>query len=173
MQKAIARTAAAQKQAARRAAQQSAKRANEYEWQHRQQGKNKTGVTAMYIKNERQQRRENYETGRLAPRHDVGAQADNYATADPYVLNNATSRLWQHYKHETCPFAEGDRVVMLEGRDKGRIGRVSDVNHKGAVVKVNGLNMVCLSVTNKLESHSVMNKLASHSVMPKLASHDA
>ncbi|GAB7348220.1 hypothetical protein MBLNU459_g6217t1 [Dothideomycetes sp. NU459] len=141
MQKAISRTAAAQKHAARRAAQQGAKRANEHEWQYRQTQKNKAAVSASYVKNERVRRREAYEAGPLAPRHDVGEDADKYATADPYVINNASGRLWQHYKDEVCPFAEGDRVVMLEGRDKGRIGRLSEVNHKGGVVKVNGLNM--------------------------------
>ncbi len=36
--------------------------------------------------------------------------------------------------------AEGDRVVLLDGPDKGRIGQVIEINHDTAEVTVQDLN---------------------------------
>ena len=36
----------------------------------------------------------------------------------------------------------GDRVVILEGRDKGKIGKIKEINPKAADCMVEGLNMV-------------------------------
>lgn len=36
----------------------------------------------------------------------------------------------------------GDRVVLLEGRDKGKIGKITKVEAKHGEVTVGGLNMV-------------------------------
>lgn len=141
MQRLIQRTSAAQRQAARRAARQTGKRTNETEYSNRQQHKARNASVGMYIKSERERRRASYETGQLAPRYDVGENAVNYATVDPYVLQGVANT-WNKYKNDVCIFAEGDRVVVTQGRDKGRIGRLADVNAKGGFGKVTGLNMV-------------------------------
>jgi ribosomal protein L24 len=38
---------------------------------------------------------------------------------------------------------KGDRVVLLEGRDKGKIGKITNVDTKRVECTVEGLNMVC------------------------------
>lgn len=38
---------------------------------------------------------------------------------------------------------EGDRVVLLEGRDKGKIGKVLSLDRQRQEVTVEGLNLVC------------------------------
>lgn len=38
---------------------------------------------------------------------------------------------------------KGDRVVLLEGRDKGKIGKIIDVNTESCEFTVEGLNRVC------------------------------
>ena len=95
----------------------------------------------MYIKSERERRRAVYEAGNLAPRYDVGENTKNYATVDPYVLQGV-GRTWKQYKNDICPFAEGDRVVITAGRDRGRIGRISTLDEKAGHVKIAGLNQV-------------------------------
>ncbi|KAL1302104.1 hypothetical protein AAFC00_002539 [Neodothiora populina] len=141
MQKLMQRTSAAQRQATRRAARQTGKVENAQEWQNRQQRKARTASQSMYIKNERERRREAYEAGsHLAPRYDVGEQADTYATVDAYILQGV-NRTWRQYKNEICPFAEGDRVVVTQGKEKGKIGRITTMDAQAGSVKINGLNM--------------------------------
>jgi large subunit ribosomal protein L24 len=40
---------------------------------------------------------------------------------------------------------KGDRVVLLEGRDKGKIGKITATDRIRAECTVEGLNMVCNS----------------------------
>lgn len=141
MQKLIQRTSAAQRQAARRAVRQSGKRENEFEQQNRQQHKAKNASLGMYMKSERERRREVYEAGKLAPRYDAGENVRNYATVDPYVLQGV-SRTWAQYKDDVCPFEEGDRVVVTRGRDQGKISRIQSLDIKAGHVKLAGLNQV-------------------------------
>ncbi|KAF1350869.1 hypothetical protein BDV97DRAFT_295055 [Delphinella strobiligena] len=139
MQKLIQRTSAAQRQAARRAARQSGKRENAKEYQSRQQHKAHNAALTMYIKSERERRREIYEAGKLAPRYDAGENVRNYATVDPYVLQGV-NRSWNEYKDDVCPFEEGDRVVVTHGRDQGKISRISTLDIQAGHVKIAGLN---------------------------------
>lgn len=142
MQKLIQRSSAAKREAARRATRQVGARESEHVFQYRQQLKAQKASQAMYVKSERERRRETYEAGVLAPRYDVGESVENFATVDPYVVTGI-SKAWKHYKDLVIPFAEGDRVVITKGRDKGRIGRIATIDEKAGCVKINGLNMVC------------------------------
>ena len=143
MQRLIQRQAAAKRNVARRAARQAANLEIEKELQARQQLKAKTSMQALYFKNERERRRQVYEAGNLAPRYDVGEDVVKYATVDPYVMQGA-ARPWSEYKNDIFPFAEGDRVVITKGLDKGKIGRIITLDEKAGHVKVAGLNLVSL-----------------------------
>lgn len=46
------------------------------------------------------------------------------------------------YNGKVKHLKKGDTVVALSGNDKGKSGKVLDVNHRGGVVKVDGLGMV-------------------------------
>lgn len=147
MQRIIQRTAAAERQAARRAARQTGKRENEAEFRARQQLKAKTATSGMYIKSERERRREVYAAGALAPRLDAGENIKNFATVDPHILQDV-ERPWSRYRDDVIPFEEGDRVVIVSGRDKGKISRIVVLNRKAGHAKLQGLNQVCRPPTS-------------------------
>ncbi|KAI9676774.1 MAG: hypothetical protein M1829_002869 [Trizodia sp. TS-e1964] len=91
------------------------------------------------IKLARVTRKEDWELGPLAPRRDIGDKRDTYGTMD-------TSRLMAGKKQAYKKFptiVKGDRVVIVEGRDKGKIGVVME--NKGRLT-VEGLNMVDIKV---------------------------
>lgn len=96
---------------------------------------NKTIVEA------RKRRREDWLLGPLAPRRDIGDMREKYATVD----SRRTQLPDVHPDHrlKLSPFAEGDRVVLLTGRDKGKIGEVRHVDEDSQTVQVKDLNLVC------------------------------
>ncbi|KAG9565001.1 hypothetical protein KCU77_g12881, partial [Aureobasidium melanogenum] len=112
MQKVVQRRIAAERQALRRAAKQTAKADNAKEWGARWQMQSRGKQESIYFKEEKFRRREEYEVGPLlAPRRDTGHLKDNYGTIDPSVIQ--TPRLhWTMYKHFKSPFAVGDRVLV-------------------------------------------------------------
>lgn len=149
MQKVIRRTAQAEAQAARRLEKRKSKTAHEFLRGRREQ----LGVVRKDISSKlseaRQVRREDYELGALAPNRAAGNKKNSYGTIMP-----------QRTRGEDLPWAEreernkifggrylnlraGDRVVILEGRDKGKIGEVKEVSGAKGEVTVKGLNMVC------------------------------
>lgn len=103
------------------------------------------------LKAARAARREDYELGPLAPRRDVGDSKDTYGTVS---MNQTQGRvpygkekqdildIWGG-NEKYLGLAKGDRVVILKGRDKGKIGEVSQVSGERAECVVKELNMVC------------------------------
>ncbi len=97
--------------------------------------------------------------GLLAPRRDVGDLKDTYGTINSQRLRGrelsdeerevALESVGGRYLN----LVKGDRVVLLEGRDKGKIGTISSTDAKRAELTVEGLNMVghfqhCSSLNN-------------------------
>ncbi|EKG21297.1 KOW domain-containing protein [Macrophomina phaseolina MS6] len=144
MQKVIQRTAMAKRQAARKAQKIAEldkafdKRQNRKELQQIKSMTNKTIVDA------RKRRREDWLLGPLAPRRDVGEWREKYATIDSRRIQLPAAD--PDTKLELAPFAQGDRVVMLKGRDKGKIGEVSEFDDESQTVRVKGLNVADLHV---------------------------
>jgi large subunit ribosomal protein L24 len=92
---------------------------------------------------------ENWELGPLAPRRDVGKKKETYGALDAQYMQSPQPKraeaeeilaLWGG---KFLNIREGDRVVILEGRDKGKIGPVQSIDKKRAEVTVEGMNMVC------------------------------
>lgn len=139
MQKVIQRTAMAKRQAARKAQKVTEmdkafdKRQARKELQQVKTLGNKTIVEA------RKRRREDWLLGPLAPRRDIGDMREKYATVD----SRRTQLPDVHPDHrlKLSPFAEGDRVVLLTGRDKGKIGEVRHVDEDSQTVQVKDLNL--------------------------------
>lgn len=106
------------------------------------------------IKENRLVRREDWELKELAPKRDVGSQVDTYGSIKAQFIEQPEMRrqdvlkildLWGGKKH--LNIREGDRVVVVEGRDKGKIGQVQKIDKQRAEVTCEGLNMVCLVIS--------------------------
>lgn len=110
------------------------------------------------IKRAKQNQREDWLLGPLAPRRDVGDFKETYGTIDRLTFDNPKprreelSRRLARFAGKTkkgekyCNISKGDRVVLLAGWDKGKIGKVKDVNEDKAEVIVEGLNRVDVQV---------------------------
>ncbi|KAF1814531.1 hypothetical protein P152DRAFT_456801 [Eremomyces bilateralis CBS 781.70] len=80
--------------------------------------------------------REDWRLGPLAPRRDVGEGRTKYGYLDAFLAHGVPFS----YHGGDRAIRGGDRVVVLAGRDKGKIGKATDVNHKNRTCKVAGLN---------------------------------
>lgn len=97
------------------------------------------GRANQHIKTTRKNRKEDYDLGPLAPRRDIGKDAETYGTVDSIRFQRVTVPKW---KRRWCGFEVGDRVVLLKGRDKGKIGVVDEKDEESETVRVKDLNMV-------------------------------
>jgi large subunit ribosomal protein L24 len=148
MQKVIRRTALAEKQAARRLAKKKDKATRDWAKSNRNQANYSRKEETSQIKQARAARREDWELGPLAPRRDVGDLKDTYGTISSHRVRGT---LLHHKDVEEklksvggkyMNIVAGDRVVLLEGRDKGKIGKIAATDAKRAECTVSGLNMV-------------------------------
>jgi large subunit ribosomal protein L24 len=148
MQKVIRRTAMAEKQAARRLARRKERSAREEAKTNREQDSFSRKEETNQIKAARQARREDWELGPLAPRRDVGDQKETYGTVSsqrmrgPLLREKELEERLKPVGGRYLNLVAGDRVVLLEGRDKGKIGKIASTDRKRAECTVEGLNMV-------------------------------
>jgi large subunit ribosomal protein L24 len=151
MQKLLRRSALAEKQAARRLAKRTDKATRVALKQRIQSHKILNREAAEDEKVARLVRREDYELGPLAPKRDVGDKKDTYGTISPRRMRGEEIPYEERKKQMgggVYPLiVPGDRVVILEGMDKGRIGPVQSIDVKRQEIVVEGLNMVCSAGT--------------------------
>jgi large subunit ribosomal protein L24 len=153
MQKVIRRTLFAEQQAARRLARKKEKADQLWRRQNRQERQMSRQKEVRYIKAAQLARREDWELGPLAPRRDVGDDKDTYGTIDqallqfPTIHKDKREEVLKNVGGKYLNIVKGDRVVLLEGRDKGKIGKIIDLDASRGMCKVEGLNMVCYPPT--------------------------
>lgn len=150
MQAVIRRTVLAERQAARRLVKRRTKNQHEEMKTRREHERFAQQHLTGSIKNARSARREDYDLGPLAPRRDVGLKKETYGTIHSNQLHG--QKLTMEERMEVNPsggryanIVAGDRVVLLEGKDKGRIGKVQSFDGEKQQVTVEGMNMVCRS----------------------------
>lgn len=147
MQKVIRRSALAKAQAVRRLARRKERDVRITNRSKREQENYVKKEVAIDIKAARLVRREDWELGPLAPRRDVGLKKDTYGTISTNRLRGKELTLEERLKLNPDggrypTIVTGDRVVLLQGRDKGKIGKVAALDAARQEVTVDGLNMV-------------------------------
>jgi large subunit ribosomal protein L24 len=149
MQKVIRRTVLAEKQAARRLAKRRDTYNREWRKTNREQNTIVRKDVTKDIKQRRAERREDWELGPLAPRRDVGDLKDTFGTVSthrvrgPIRMHSERKEVLESVGGRRLTLVKGDRVVLIEGRDKGKIGTITATDRKRAECTVQGLNMVC------------------------------
>ncbi|RQM04552.1 hypothetical protein DH86_00004416, partial [Scytalidium sp. 3C] len=152
MQKVIRRTILAEKQAARRLARKKESEHRDWLKSRLEQQFYADRETSKLVKQARLNRREDLELGPLAPKRDVGDAKETYGTINSQLMrgleltreemDEVLKPVGGRYVH----IVPNDRVVLLEGRDKGKIGKVLSTDPKRNECTVEGCNIVDVAV---------------------------
>ena len=140
----------AERQAARRLSKRKDKMQREWAKSNREQINFARKDEITQINKAKQVRREDYELGPLAPRRDVGDAKATYGTILGQRIRGQPldyrkeEKIMKLFGGKHLNIVTGDRVVLIEGRDKGKIGKVSSVAPKNGELTVEGLNMVSI-----------------------------
>jgi 3-oxoacyl-ACP reductase-like protein len=93
------------------------------------------------------------ELGELAPRRDIGLEAEKFATlpdiftSKPSAHRNVFERLYKKRQSSTELFRSykvNDKVIIVNGIGKGRVGFIEEVHWETQKVKLSGMFLVCL-----------------------------
>lgn len=153
MQKLVKRTVQAQRQVARRMQKDGKKERMEVRKRHETSLKAANKEIRENLRNARRARREDWEMGPLAPKRDLGF--NNYGTVKENLRadwsNNGVSIARPDVMAKRCAWAggvkqlclaPGDRIVILDGPDKGKLDRIKAINAKHGSVTLETNNQV-------------------------------
>lgn len=160
MQKIIQRSAAAKRNADRRMQKLVEHHEKGQGWSRRNEAQRIRKYNHALIKDARLARQEDWARGALAPRRDVGDQAEKYGSVDIFHMNLAERQ--EKNKPKWNHIVEGDRVVVIKGRDKGKIGLVEMLDNDRGQLKVKGVNMGYINVpewAQQENNHEAMSSL--------------
>ncbi|EEP77079.1 conserved hypothetical protein [Uncinocarpus reesii 1704] len=88
---------------------------------------------------ERRNRRDDWMRGPLAPKRDVGKRSGLYGTISTTRLR--MPKILPEARTKYITIAAGDRVCLVRGADKGKIGKVLNVDSETETVAVEGINI--------------------------------
>ncbi|KAJ5678675.1 hypothetical protein N7462_006919 [Penicillium macrosclerotiorum] len=144
MQKIIQRTAAARKQAQKKAfrAKQKENLVDRLDTLRTKKEYNK--ALSDNLKAARHARWEDWKKGDLAPKRDSGLEATTFGALDPALMH--PPKLPAHQRRSAILFAPGDRVCVIRGRDQGKINEVVQVNEESETVLIKGINQAEITV---------------------------
>lgn len=139
MQRVIQRSALAKRNADRRMQRMVEHHEKGKGWSRRQEAQRISRYNNALIKDARLARQEDWARGALAPRRDVGEKARTYGSVDIFHMNlperqEPNKPKWNH-------IVEGDRVVVIKGREKGKIGLVEMMDSDRGSVTLKDVNM--------------------------------
>ena len=159
MEGVLRRTALAKAQAARKARILENKRTIRDRVQFRQQNSILLKEQTATIKDARRSRREDWDLANISPWRaaaayatvagaEAGGQAAGVARDDFFGSFSARRvnppKVPERYRTKDWFVREGDRVVVMEGREgvKGRVGKVKSVDKESETVTLEGINLV-------------------------------
>jgi large subunit ribosomal protein L24 len=102
-------------------------------------GRRIEGIMKGYRKQARQNYKDDWTLGHLAPRRDVGEHTGTYGAVDANVLRLPERRA-EDYK-QWFAIGPGDRVVVIKGREKGRIGIVEELDETRESLTIRNMNL--------------------------------
>lgn len=152
MRKLYKRTAMAESQFQRRHKRAKERDAKDEERNTRAQNSMVNKETAKLWKTAQEAMKEDYRLGPLAPRRDVGSQKDIYGSVGgrlirgPQLLAGSTRQKQFQANLEGFGghlYVVNDRVVVIEGHDKGKIGVIKEIDEETGEAVVGGMNLVC------------------------------
>jgi len=144
MQKVVRRAERAHRAAARKFAKESEHHDKSKAWERHEQIKRFQKTVNHNIRDVRKNRHLDWEAGPLAPRRDVGDKVTTYGAMSLWDFQLPDTHPNQRPKF--FPFSEGDRVVLIRGRDMGKIGEVTEINVEKSSVTIKGINKVDILV---------------------------
>ena len=140
MQKLLRRSALVQRQAIRKANVKRKVQASDSRKLREREELQVSALVRRDVHEERKARREDWVQGPLAPKRDVGEPGKTYGALETRRIRGVDKA-----KFKKWGIVQGDRVVVVkEGhKDRGKIGKVTEVRVKAEECIVEGLNMVC------------------------------
>jgi large subunit ribosomal protein L24 len=139
MQKVIQRSQLAKRSADRRLQKLAEHHEKGQAWSRRNEAHRLRAYNHGLIKTAREARKEDWARGALAPRRDVGDLATTYGSVGMFNMNGPERQ--EKNKPKWRSIIEGDRVVVIKGREKGKIAAVTNYDNDRGTVKLDGVNM--------------------------------
>ncbi|RYP50118.1 hypothetical protein DL768_004322 [Monosporascus sp. mg162] len=154
MQKILRRVATAERVAAKRKKIKETKYFKKEKKEQVTDHRSQVQLAQREFERAKQAVRDHWALGPLAPRQDVGEWAGAHGAIHEARFRSY-GRLTLAMRNKRCAWAGGaynlnlrvnDRVVLLEGPDKGKIGKIASISEETAEVTVAGLNKSNLRV---------------------------
>ncbi|OHE97644.1 KOW domain-containing protein domain-containing protein, partial [Colletotrichum orchidophilum] len=157
MQRLIKRTAQAEKQVARRMKKRARGEGGAEKAQRARDQRNMLTELNKDIKTARLVRQEKWDLGPLAPRRDVfesyGAlQTNRQSRSTPLKPEEIEARCAWAGGCQYLNLAVKDRVVLLEGPEKGKIDRISSINLEYGTVQLENIAKVTIHVPESFQN---------------------
>ena len=140
MQRALRRNILARNQALKRQRKQSEETLREEAHEVRREKFAAARVERSAAKAERTYRREDWMLGPLAPNRLVGKDGGGYGMLD--FLSAQAPTVMKREREKYVNIVVNDRVVVVSGREKGKIGKVGNVNVERQTVALYDINLV-------------------------------
>lgn len=140
MQRILNRKLLARNQALKGSRRQAEKQVSKDNRKARQEAMMTARLERSSVKSERINRREDWMLGPLAPNRAAGKDGGGYgmlsfsSTTLPFVAPS--------HREEYFNFAAEDRVVVVKGRERGKIGKVKETNEERQSLMLTNVNMV-------------------------------
>jgi large subunit ribosomal protein L24 len=168
MQRVLRRNVLARNQALKRQRRASEKEFKDEERKIRQEKVLRARFERDSIKAERKNRREDWMLGPLAPNRLAGNDAGGYGMLGFESIRQPLVPKQERVKWFN--FAVDDRIVVVNGREKGKIGKITTIDKERQTVEVAGINMVSISLSVVLDctyAVDVMLRESTTRSMPK------
>lgn len=149
MQKLVKRTAEAQRNAANRAKRKSLKEFQQGMSERRRENKRNTKGIATDLQRARRARSSAWDLGPIAPRRDTDGHMSFAAMGGSRMSPQVSLKAWEiearcHWAggSQHLNLAVGDRVVVMQGPDKGVIDKIAKLNMDTATVELSNTSKV-------------------------------